>query len=215
MAMPSATMKTALIGADTLVASAWRNGGGVTREIAAGLTRRTASQVRPANGVPDAFVWRVSVADVGRPGPFSRFDGVDRTLVLLSGAGMTLVGAGGVRHVLRSPLERADFAGELAIAAELHGGPTRDFNLMTRRDAARGSVEVWRSGASYALRADVVLLFCVLGAPSIAVGEAAPAVLSPFDTLRIDDPPGGELRCAIGGDGVLLAAGVTLLDDEA
>ncbi|WP_244116046.1 HutD family protein, partial [Burkholderia cepacia] len=36
---------------------------------------------------------------VGAAGPFSRFDGVDRTLVLLSGAGMTLAEAGGRRHV--------------------------------------------------------------------------------------------------------------------
>ncbi|MEC4600651.1 HutD family protein, partial [Burkholderia vietnamiensis] len=46
-----------------LVASPWKNGGGVTREIAA----------YPPGAALDAFAWRVSVADVGAGGPFSRF----------------------------------------------------------------------------------------------------------------------------------------------
>ena len=75
--------------------------------------RRDARDRRvPPGAALDAFAWRVSVADVGTAGPFSRFDGIDRTLVLLSGAGMTLAEAGGARHVLDAPLARADFAGK-------------------------------------------------------------------------------------------------------
>ncbi|MBJ9881917.1 HutD family protein, partial [Burkholderia cenocepacia] len=95
----NATLAAALIRAADLVASPWKNGGGVTREIGA----------FPPGAALDAFAWRVSVADVGTAGPFSRFDGIDRTLVLLSGAGMTLAEAGGTRHVLDAPLARADF----------------------------------------------------------------------------------------------------------
>jgi len=58
-------------GAD-LVASPWKNGGGVTREVAA----------FPEGAALDAFVWRVSVADVAQAGPFSRFAGIDRTLAV-------------------------------------------------------------------------------------------------------------------------------------
>ncbi|ANW49683.1 histidine utilization protein HutD [Burkholderia pseudomallei] len=214
MRAASSTMQASLIRADALVASPWKNGGGVTREIAAHPLRE-----RAGHGALDAFAWRVSVADVTDAGPFSRFPGIDRTLVLLAGAGMTLVDTGGARHALRAPLDRVAFAGEAAIAAELHDGPTRDFNLMTRRDAARGSVDVWRSGASHALRADAVLLFCASGAPvvdlGVDLGVGARVALGACDTLRIDACARGEFRCAIRGEGVLLAVGVTLLQDNA
>jgi environmental stress-induced protein Ves len=50
---------TLLRGVD-LVAAPWKNGGGVTREVAA----------FPAGAGLDAFVWRVSIADVAQAGPF-------------------------------------------------------------------------------------------------------------------------------------------------
>ncbi|MCS6514314.1 HutD family protein [Burkholderia thailandensis] len=217
MRAASSTMRATLIRSDALVASPWKNGGGVTREIAVHPSREG------AGGALDAFAWRVSVADVAEAGPFSRFPGVERTLVLLAGAGMTLVESDGARHALRAPLDRVAFAGETEIAAELHDGPTRDFNLMVRRDAARGGVELWRSGAAYPLRADTVLLFCASGAPVVDFGDGASVALSAFDTLRIDvcadvparAPASGERRCAIRGDGVLFAVGVTLLQDNA
>ena len=49
----------------------WRNGGGVTRELASS-----------PEGVDD-FDWRVSIAEVTASGDFSRFPGVDRTIVRL------------------------------------------------------------------------------------------------------------------------------------
>ena len=64
----------------SLPATPWKNGGGTTREIAA---------FPPGAGLDD-FGWRLSVAEVERDGPFSVFSGVDRTIVLLDGAGMRL-----------------------------------------------------------------------------------------------------------------------------
>lgn len=58
-------LRLSLIRAEQLVASPWKNGGGVTREIAA----------QPPGASLDGFAWRVSVADVAQPGPFSRFPG--------------------------------------------------------------------------------------------------------------------------------------------
>jgi environmental stress-induced protein Ves len=191
------TVLTLLPGA-ALVAAPWKNGGGVTREIAAGA---------PAAGM-DGFAWRISLADVAQAGPFSRFPGVDRTLVLLSGAGMTLTEAGeppGRTHRLRRPLDIARFAGESAIDASLEDGPTRDFNLMLSREQVRGELDVWRAGAAHTLDGDVVLLFCAgpaatvsLVSPGGAVAAAtAPATLSHGDTLRLDAPR--ALRCTVAG----------------
>ncbi|WP_431819945.1 HutD/Ves family protein [Burkholderia sp. F1] len=199
-ALDQAPVAAALIRAADLVASPWKNGGGVTREIAA----------HPPGAALDAFAWRVSVADVGAAGPFSRFEGVDRTLVLLSGAGMTLAGEGGARHVLDAPLARADFAGEAAIGATLHDGPTRDFNLMTRRATTRGSVAAWRAGTHRIARADTVLLFCATGAVQVALDGATHA-LEELDTLRLDGLQ-RALDVAVSGDGALLAVSLDATD---
>ena len=58
----------------------WRNGAGLTREIA--VARNTASEC--------GFDWRLSVAEVACDAPFSAFPGVDRCIVLLRGAGLQL-----------------------------------------------------------------------------------------------------------------------------
>ncbi|KVC27920.1 HutD family protein [Burkholderia pseudomultivorans] len=197
-ALDQAPVTAALTRAADLVASPWKNGGGVTREIAA----------FPPGAALDAFAWRVSVADVGAAGPFSRFDGIDRTLVLLSGAGMTLAAADGARHVLDAPLARADFAGETAIDATLHDGPTRDFNLMTRRSAARGALDVWRAGTHRIGRADTVLLYCATGAVDVAVAGARYA-LEEMDTLRLDGPL-RALDVVVSGGGALLAVSLAV-----
>ncbi len=204
---------TTLIRADALVAMPWKNGGGVTREIAVGGPDGRPTDAAAAAATFDAFSWRVSVADVAQPGPFSRFDGVDRTLVLLSGAGMTLVEDGGARHVLARPLDRLAFAGETSLRAELHDGPTRDFNLMVRRELARGDVAVWCGGARERLDADTMLLFCVAGELAVALdGSAASHTLRPFDTLRID---AAGASCAVRGEGTLLAVRVTRMNPTA
>ncbi|WP_193098712.1 HutD family protein [Burkholderia sp. Z1] len=197
-ALDQAPVNATMIRAADLVASPWKNGGGVTREIGA----------FPPGAALDAFAWRVSVADVGTAGPFSRFDGVDRTLVLLSGAGMTLAEAGGVSHVLDTPLARADFAGETAIDATLHDGATRDFNLMTRRSAARGALDVWRAGAHHIERADTVLLFCAAGAAGVEI-DGTHYALEEMDTLRLDGPQ-RAFDVVVSGGGALLAVSLAI-----
>ncbi|KMZ12302.1 hypothetical protein BHUM_04634 [Candidatus Burkholderia humilis] len=166
---------TSLIRGADLVASPWKNGGGVTREVA----------VYPAGASMDAFAWRVSIADVAQAGPFSRFDGIDRTLVLLDGAGMVLH-EGARTHTLESPLEIARFTGEASIDASPVDGPTRDFNLMVHHDAAHGTLDVWRAGESHDIDADTALLYCAQGSISISVNDAKRITLEQGDTLRID-----------------------------
>lgn len=193
-----------LIRGAELVAAPWKNGGGVTREVA----------VFPERAGMEDFVWRVSIADVAQAGPFSRFAGVDRTLVLLSGAGMVLdeIDAPDVlkSHTLTRALDIARFDGEARIGARLVDGATRDFNLMLRRDAAQGEVEVWRSDAQQStqrsLSADVALLFCASGSVILTPGDAAPQSLKAGDTLRVDmsDP----LPCVLEGTGAVLAISI-------
>ncbi|RMH94095.1 HutD family protein [Lysobacter pythonis] len=107
----------------------WRNGGGWTREIAL------------AGDLAD-FDWRLSLAEVERDGPFSLFPGIEREIVLLSGAGMVLDFADGECAGLTPEIPRLRFAGERALHSRLLDGPTTDFNLMWARQ--RIDAELWR-----------------------------------------------------------------------
>ena len=109
-------------------------------------------------------------------------------------------------HALQQPLDIARFKGEDAIDARLVDGPTRDFNLMLRRGAAAGEVEVWRGDAERTLSADVLLLFCAEGPMEVTSGTASPVRLDTDDTLRIDAAQ--ALRLTVKGSGALLVIGI-------
>jgi hypothetical protein len=98
----------------------WKNGLGWTTEIA----------VRPAEGDLD---WRVSIAEVDTDCEFSRLPGIDRSILVLSGEGMALALGVAPPVALHAGGEPLAFAGELTTRCRLLGGPTRDFNVMTRR----------------------------------------------------------------------------------
>ena len=118
----------------TLPAMAWKNGGGVTREIVR----------EPAGASLDDFDWRVSVADIAAAGPFSRFVGIDRYLLLLEGDGVNLtsVEAGMNVNLLADDTVLA-FSGDVDMSSQLLGGAVRDFNVMTKRGVWQAQVEVW------------------------------------------------------------------------
>ncbi|HEV3106659.1 MAG TPA: HutD family protein, partial [Trinickia sp.] len=137
------------------------------------------------------------------PGPFSRFAGIDRTLVLLSGAGMRLASDDGAPLTLDAPLAVARFAGETAIEAELIDGPTRDFNLMVRRGEASGALEIWRGAGTHTLDADTALIFCAEGTLEVTLAGEPPVTLAAMDTLRIDAPR--ALACTVAGEGAAIA----------
>jgi uncharacterized protein len=129
----------------------WKNGGGTTRDIL----------VSPPGAALDEFDWRLSLAQVDRDGPFSRFDDVDRTLVLLSGA-MTLHEPDRRIELVRG--EPVEFPGERAIEAKVQGGATLDFNVMTRRGRALHSVrrEIFSTSANVeAIDESTVVLFAL------------------------------------------------------
>jgi environmental stress-induced protein Ves len=111
-------------------AAPWRNGGGVTRELA----------VWPAQG---EWAWRMSVAEVGASGPFSRFDGITRWFAVLCGAGVVLNvrtasdsgEAGASEHRLTVVDAPLCFDGGAVTDCQLINGPTQDFNLMVRNSS--------------------------------------------------------------------------------
>ncbi|SDK64695.1 hypothetical protein SAMN05216282_10993 [Cryobacterium psychrotolerans] len=112
------------------VAEPWRNGGGVTSEVAA----------RPIGGGPAGFDWRLSIATVAGDNPFSGYPGVDRMLMAISPQGLDLVDGGVPVHLGQFDVHR--FPGENEVAAVAVTSPTLDLNLnlMTRRGRCAGSL---------------------------------------------------------------------------
>lgn len=171
----------------------WKNGLGRTRELAAEPT---------GSGMED-FLWRASVAEVDSAAPFSAFPGVDRIIVLLDGAGFAMTLDGQRNHVLTTPYAPFAFPGEAQVAVTLAGGPTRDFNLMTRRGRAHGHVRVWRGQADCELRSETVLLLCARGQLHIDGG-----VLQAGDAWRPD--ASSSMHVALAPGSVVLAADVSV-----
>jgi hypothetical protein len=152
MAAVAARMSDAglkIIRRSAFTATAWKNGGGITHE---------AIRVPPTG---DAFLWRVSVAQIDASGPFSDFSGFDRKMVLLQGGGIALEFGGGEQRVLRSIGDCVEFDGATPARCELLDGPCVDLNLMVSqslRTAAR--VERLREPTLVAAaRGEAVLIF--------------------------------------------------------
>ena len=138
---------------ESLPATPWKNGGGVTREV-----------VRvPAGSDLETFTWRVSMAELTADGSFSSFPGIDRVIALLSGAGVHMRARdGSVDHRLTTPFTPYAFSGDQPMDATLVVGPSRDFNVMTRRSQVRAEVRVVRDQERLA-SSDSGLLFAARG----------------------------------------------------
>ncbi|HEX8048986.1 HutD family protein [Rhizobium sp.] len=101
----------------------WKNGGGETVEIT----------VSPEGAGLADFDWRVSMATVATDGPFSVFPGIDRTLSILEGEGMTLFIEGHEPVLLTQESDPLPFAADAPTSATLVDGAITDLNVMTRR----------------------------------------------------------------------------------
>lgn len=119
-------------------ATPWKNGGGSTRELVCWPPATAAA------GGMDSFGWRVSVATIAAPGPFSAFAGVDRQIMLLGGDGVHLTSSGW-QHMLAERWQPFAFSGDEAVDCTMLGGISTDFNLMLRRGVWDGTLQVVRS----------------------------------------------------------------------
>ncbi len=167
----------------------WKNGAGWTTEIAR----------HPAGG--EDFGWRVSVAEVDADADFSPFPGVDRTILVLDGAGMDLEVEGDAPARLVEGGPPHAFSGDRPARGRLVAGPTRDFNVMTRRGAFGQRVEVLPPGAPALLEREAGATWVVLapeGGRSLGGVELAAG-----DAIRVDPGEGAPLRLVGGGRAIL------------
>lgn len=152
----------------------WANGGGSTRQVAIDP---------PGATLADAFRWRVSIAQIGSDGPFSRLPGVDRSMWLVSGDGVRL-DVDGREVVLTQPRQRLDFPGEPPVHCELLGGPCEDCNVMIARDRVAAVAEVVEVAAGEGLALpDAQQRLALLWSGR---GRVAGVALGPRDAVRLD-----------------------------
>ncbi|MGH8177816.1 MAG: HutD/Ves family protein [Steroidobacter sp.] len=171
----------------------WRNGGGVTFEIAR----------EPQNA--DAFDWRLSLARLDRDGPFSDFSGYQRALTLLQGAGCNLYGLGARPKVLNEIGATVLFSGAAAVSCELISGPCSDLNLMVREPGQIVSVEHFALLAheTESLRpACENAVFCLDGdVECLHMRSGERVTLAAQDTLIVAAPDAGDWRLLRGEAG--------------
>lgn len=119
---------------EDLVRMPWRNGRGVSEEVA--IWPQDAVHAR---GEGD---WRLARTRFSAGGPFSRFDGFERLLVVTEGDGLVLDhGVAAPRRRLRRD-ETWRFQGEWDTTALLEGGEIADLNVLLKRDVVAGDLEV-------------------------------------------------------------------------
>jgi len=154
----------------------WRNGGGVTREIA-----------RAPGRTSQDWAWRVSIAEIDRSGPFSAFDGYQRLQVLLAGRDLTLQFADGGRARLAQPGDSCHYDGGRALEANLPQGPCRALNLI----AAPWAGLAWKSeviSTPTVRHAAWAMLVPLTGAWAAACGTLAPGEAAVYETTAAVPP---------------------------
>lgn len=107
----------------------WKNGGGITHEIAKKERR-------------GKILWRLSIAEVGQDAPFSLFEGLHRSLTVIAGNGMDLRDAFGNLAHSAAPMQPIAFSGNEVLAAVLRNGPCADFNLIFDPQFFEGRVDI-------------------------------------------------------------------------
>lgn len=187
-------------------AQSWKNGAGLTREIAIG----------PMGATFADFDWRISVATIARDAPFSAFHGIDRCIVLLQGHGMQLLSEDGTIDIcMDTPYLPFRFAGEVPMKATLIDGACTDFNVMVRR--SRWSVDVsGAEGASSIGAASASLVFCAKGGATIDADDTPMTMLREGQAaLWPSSAPSREVRAQYAGTRLLLVQLHALRQDVA
>ncbi len=138
------------------VTTPWKNGGGITHEIAQG------------GGPP--WHWRLSIAEVATDGPFSRFEGLSRVLTVIEGNGLDLLAPTGTLRA--APLQPLAFSGDLPVDSRMVDGPIRDLNVIHDPRHVAADVTVIDGAATVEPEAEALIAFLCLAGEVTVAGRA-------------------------------------------
>jgi uncharacterized protein len=135
------------------VRTSWKNGGGITVDIAF-----------------DGDVWRFSRTPITVAGPFSDYTGFDRLQVLVAGSGLVLQAPTGEIDV-RQPFRPVRFAGETPIVSRLESGPVEVVNLMGDRSRVGIDLAVLEAGQTRDLGPALHIAYCPSGRARLRIDD--------------------------------------------
>lgn len=171
-------VRLAPIDPDTFRHTPWKNGGGVTIDVA----ESTLPGFAP--GSWEGMVWRFGRTAIVTPGPFSDLSGYDRWQVLVSGSGLVLETPAGEIDV-RQPLKPVRFAGETAIVSRLEAGPVEVVNLLGDRSRVSIDLSCLGAGATNVRPAGIHILYAAAAPCDLAIDGNA-CEIAGGHALRID-----------------------------
>lgn len=149
----------------------WKNGKGVTTEIA----------LFPAGSslVKNDFHWRLSFAEVREDGAFSEFPGCLRYLTLLQGKGIRLTFPDRVLSVNQEAA--VHFSGEEPVFGALTDGAIQDFNFIYKKDLIHAEILLLESEKDITLKSEA-LVFVNRGVVECVQAEGNPLLLTALQT---------------------------------
>ncbi|MCX6499306.1 MAG: HutD family protein [Arthrobacter sp.] len=162
----------------------WHNGG-ATRALAA-----FPDAAGPGAAQDGSWDWHVSIAEVAKAGPYSRFAGMERVLTVIDGE-LLLLTVDGAEH----PLEKYRpfrFSGAADSTGALPTGDIRELNVMTRTGVFKGYtsiIELSKKRAHPVFAGQLGIL--LQGQATVSAGAGADAV---------DGEPLGRYDAVVGSD---------------
>jgi environmental stress-induced protein Ves len=182
--------------ADAFRRTPWKNGGGVTLDIADAYEPGTVS------GSWTGMIWRLGRTAIVAPGPFSDLTGFERLQMVVVGGGLVLETAT-AEIDLRQPFRTVRYDGGTPIVSRLENGPVEVVNLIADRALCSIELGIAAAGDTTTLPAGTHLLY----APDDSIAltcDGKAASLAGGDALRIDAD--GECVLAIGEGRAVLAS---------
>ncbi|MDA0706156.1 MAG: HutD family protein [Proteobacteria bacterium] len=182
-------MKVQVLKPDSFKRMPWQNGRGSTTELHA-----------EEHDNYEGPVWRISMADVSSDGPFSHFEGYDRTLTLVKGPAMMLHHESGAKDVLEQRFAMATFKGDIRTHATLHGEEIQDFNVFSLRHYCRHTVAIVTPARDPWLCTDAttLLVFAIDGDVQVTSPSGKVLEVPHNSLLRIEQPLQGDWRASTG-----------------
>jgi environmental stress-induced protein Ves len=170
------------------VAFPWKNGRGVTTDIAA--------RYRPDAKTRDwsDMLWRFGRTPMPESGPYSDLTGFERLQVLIAGDGFTIrTEDGAVHRDLSRAFVPVRYDGGTKLSGRLNGGPVETVNFLYRRDAFEGDLLAPEPGVELALGPGTHVIHAPEGAAAIELDGIAHA-LADRHSLRVEGAANFALR---------------------
>jgi environmental stress-induced protein Ves len=167
----------------------WRNGKGVTREIAASAAPLASTNRDPdGGGLPPlpapSPAWRISMATVEADVPFSDFTGRVRALGVVDGGGIELI-VDGRMSTLRQGEMSGPFAGAAAASARPLGDVALDLGLIFDPARTRGELTAV-SGGGRDIVGLIWFVISLVDGLEVSLSGTPVATLARRDTAALD-----------------------------